>query len=332
MGTVSVNVANSVLGPAADKGVDRVKLLAQVGLDPEKLKDPDNRIHGKTLGALVQAATELSGDDNFPLYWAKNFQPEYIGLVRYIVMYSPSLREGFISANKYMRIIGDTFTYHLADTGDITALEINILDDDVLPYKRFMMEGHMARLAMLFRELFGKKVNPISVHFEHNVPSSRKALDDFFNCDIEFAAPQYKLRVPKSLMDSPIAMANPQLNSMLLHQADELLATITDSETMGRKVSKEVMNLISKNEASLENVAKCIGVRERTIQRQLKMEGYSFNELRKNVRIEMANQYLLKRDFSISEIAYLLGFSEPSAFHRFFKKLTGKTPKSFRLG
>ena len=92
-----------------------------------------------------------------------------------------------------------------------------------------------------------------------------------------------------------------------------------------------LFELIPQNAATLENVASKLAIGGRTLQRLLKAESTSFNSILRNVRSELAKQQLQDTDLPISEIAYMLGFAEPSIFHRSFKKWTGKTPRIFRL-
>jgi AraC-like DNA-binding protein len=83
------------------------------------------------------------------------------------------------------------------------------------------------------------------------------------------------------------------------------------------------------DDTTIEKIAARMGVTPRTMQRRLKDDATSFNALRENVRQELVSEYL-DQDLSIAEISFLLGFSQPSAFFRAFKRWTGLTPQESR--
>ena len=125
--------------------------------------------------------------------------------------------------------------------------------------------------------------------------------------------------------------ANPDLFAIFKKYAEEYLKDINKEKTWTLKVTRILFDLIPKNEATLEIVAQKLNIGNRTLQRQLKIENNTFNNILQDVRSKLAKQHLQNTSVSIAEIAYLLGFSEPSIFHRSFKKWTGKTPRLFRM-
>ena len=135
---------------------------------------------------------------------------------------------------------------------------------------------------------------------------------------------------PNAIMDLSIAQANPQLYQTFEHHAAEFLAAMNRPEAVSQTVVKHIFELIHSNEATIEGVAARMSIGVRTLQRKLSEEGGSFNNLLAGVKKGIAVRHLKSNELSIAEISYLLGFAEPSVFHRSFKKWTGHTPSDFR--
>ena len=175
-----------------------------------------------------------------------------------------------------------------------------------------------------------KQIYPVAVYFAHEKPENIEDHKSFFGCDLIFNAEEYQIVWPKALMDEPVIQANPELYEVFEKYVKEIMEQIDRDEPVSRIVNKHLLDLIQKNDATLEAVASRMAIGPRTLQRKLRDEGLSFNTLLGNVRKEIA-VYHLKRDMlTITQISYLLGFSEPSVFHRSFKKWTGVTPADFR--
>ena len=85
------------------------------------------------------------------------------------------------------------------------------------------------------------------------------------------------------------------------------------------------------DDTSIERVAKQLGMSARSLQRRLADEGTGYNDLLTEIRAEFAKRYLSRKTVSASEVAYLLGFTEPPAFFKAFKRWTGMTPREFQL-
>jgi AraC-like DNA-binding protein len=131
-----------------------------------------------------------------------------------------------------------------------------------------------------------------------------------------------------SIAQTPLPYADPYLNELLVRYCDEAIAARRkNSTTWQLKVENAIAPLLPHGQATIEKVAKGLGVARRTLTRRLASEGLTFRKVLNRLRIDLAKRYLQERDLPMSEIAWLLGYREPSAFNHAFKRWTGSTPK-----
>ena len=126
--------------------------------------------------------------------------------------------------------------------------------------------------------------------------------------------------------------ADPTLSRIVTSHADQLLAVLENANpsTLLNQVSHLILKHMSEGKVSLAFVAKELCFSERSLQRALQMEGTTFNGLFEDLRRRTAYDFIADKHLALGEVAFLLGFSEPSAFHRAFKRWTGQTPSQVR--
>jgi AraC-like DNA-binding protein len=135
----------------------------------------------------------------------------------------------------------------------------------------------------------------------------------------------------RKLLDSKIKLNNPHLLNVLTDYAEKLLKKITTKDNIKDQVRRFIKHNLQENDVLDVNLAaKKLNMSRHTLYRKLKKEGVSFQSLAEEVRQAEAKHYLQENNISISEVAYLLGFSELSAFSRAFKRWTGESPAQFR--
>jgi len=331
MPNVSVSLLKLVCATASKKGIEIQTLLDRIDLKEEILHNPENYIPCSLLGKAMHEATLLTNDPNFSLDNGQNFEPGDLSVVGYLIANAPTLRRAYEMKLRYKRLIGEGIFWTIEEDNQFLNIYLDT-HPELEEYKRYSLDSCMATLVAFKRRLLGKQVNPIAVHFEHAKPGNTSGYDKFFNCRIFFNAERTKIIYPVSVLDEKILHSNPGLFEMFKNYADDFLDNISEEKSISRKVMRLLMDYVPQNRATLENVADNLAIGGRTLQRKLKDEGQTFNEILKDVRKELASRHLQNSQLSISEISYLLGFSEPSIFHRSFKKWTGVTPKDYRRG
>jgi AraC-like DNA-binding protein len=133
------------------------------------------------------------------------------------------------------------------------------------------------------------------------------------------------------VLERPNPTADPALSRTILRHAEALLAALPEpTATYAERVRRGLAEILGEGEVSLRQVARGLKMSERSLQRRLAAEGVTFDGLLDDVRHHLALRYLADPSIAVSEVAYLLGYSEPSPFHRAFRRWTGATPSDMR--
>jgi len=130
----------------------------------------------------------------------------------------------------------------------------------------------------------------------------------------------------------PMRRRDPVLLMLLERQADAMVSVLPSGAGLSARVRHALHEGLMSGDSGIDAVARSLAIAPRTLQRRLAAEDTSFTSLLDSVRREMADQHLARQVLSIAEIAFLLGYSEPAAFHRAFRRWHRTTPRAFRAG
>jgi AraC-like DNA-binding protein len=330
MARISVSLVNLSLRTAVQLGIDRQEILSLIDLSEEVLQNSENYVPCEIQGKIMKYAIELTGNRYFPLESGKNFEPGNLNILGYLISNAPNLRSAYEHGVRFDQIVGDGVIFSFEEKNGLVFNYIDVIAEELLPYKEYCSESCLSSIITLKRQIVSKNINPQSVHFQHAAPADIDPYIRFFECPVLFNQPRNCLVFPDSIMEEKISHSNSDLYIVFKHYAEEILQKINREDTTVRQVTKVLFKLLPENPVSIESVAERMALGVRTLQRQLKNEGSSFNKVLMTVRKELATRHLQKTSIPIAEISYLLGFAEPSIFHRSFKKWTGKTPRDFR--
>jgi AraC-like DNA-binding protein len=143
--------------------------------------------------------------------------------------------------------------------------------------------------------------------------------------------PVNALELRRNELDRALPRADPALSRLVERHAEALLAARPEpGESTSQRVRRLLHDMLGKEGASLALVSERMHMSERSLQRRLAQEAISFDALLDDVRRTLALRYLTEPKLAVAEVAYLLGYSEPSPFHRAFKRWTGMTPSEAR--
>jgi AraC-like DNA-binding protein len=167
------------------------------------------------------------------------------------------------------------------------------------------------------------------VTFTYPTPESTAEYERVFKCPVLFEQKENSFTIDIGIISTPILYANPELKEHFEAYAQEFMAEIDRKNKHTRAVTKIILSQMDNEDLSIDKVASQMAVSTRTLQNLLKAEGIVFSDLRMEIREKLAKKYL-REDYSVEDITYLLGYSEPSVFRKAFKKWSGVTPRQFR--
>ncbi|MES2517574.1 MAG: AraC family transcriptional regulator [Bacteroidota bacterium] len=328
---LSVSSFNLILYAAQQKGADYNLLCKKVGILPQDLQNPDNRLPIALAQELWKEAIKMTGDEFLPLHIGEMISSISVGILAYVMMHSPTLGKALGKLCQYQDIVCDASKTSLIINGDLVYLTISEPSADIFA-PHYAYESTFSIYYSAINEMLGQTIKLNAVHFDY--PAYTNDLAEyrriFKRADIIFDSHFSGLVFERKYLDLPILNANPSLFSLFEIHANSILNSLKPTESLKERIKKEILQELKGEEPTLSNIAKNLGIGIRSIQLKLKDEGVTFQQLLDEIRKNLATKHLREAQLSTTDIAYLLGYSEPSVFFRSFKKWTGQTPTVYR--
>jgi AraC-like DNA-binding protein len=329
LATAATNVVRIVVRAAAQRGVDPASLLAAVGLIPENVERFDVRVPQTVELALWNEAVRRSGDEALALHAAETLAPGAFDVLDWAVRTSPTLGEAYSCVVRYHRLVHDFVRFDLEIRDGVACLHHQTFGD-LVKAARSCSDFALATLVVVGRQVTGIDWDPREVAFQHAAPTDVGEYQRLFRSPLRFGAPRDELSLDAEILDRPLVSAEPGLCSVLDRYATELLGRVPAGSDLRERVTWLIGEELRGGELRAATFARKLHMSPRNLQRCLAREGSSFRELSSTLRRSLAERYLEDRRVALTEVAFLLGFSEPSAFHRAFKRWTGMTPADYR--
>lgn len=327
--TTSASWALAIVQALEQGGIDCASLFVELGMDYAALSDPDARFAQDAMTRLWQRAVELSGNPAIGLNMARVVSPASFHVVGYALMSSRNLRDAFNRLVRYQRIIGEGADLSFLPQPDGYALALTI-HGDRLPPTRQSAEASLAYCLAFCRWLTGRPLHPREVIFQSPLPENLQPYQQVFQAPLRFNAGHYGLIFERADLEMPLPSANEALAQLHDRFAGEYLARFSGTRVT-HQVRQVLCRLLPEGEPRREVVAQALHLSQRTLQRRLQEEGTGYQQLLDDTRRELAQQYLGQAGLTLLEIAYLLGFADPSNFFRAFRRWFGITPGEYRI-
>ncbi len=327
-GTTSIRVMDLALRGAAAAGVDVPALMAELHIPAELLKDPDGRVPYQVSLDVWRRAPELANDPAFGLHIAERLKLGQLELLDYVLGSSATLGDFLRQLSRYNRLLSDQVRYELYLKDGWFFIERGGLPGVQSP--PHAIEATLGFAVIRGRTLTGVDFRPEKVLLRHPPPPDLREHERIFQCPVLFRQRADLLQLDPKLLELPVKSADPGLAAVLQRHAAEVLSRLPETSGFQAQVRKQVVALLTEGTPSLARCARAMAMSTRTLQRRLEAEHLSFNEVLDDVRKGLATRYLDDDRLAVGEIAYLLGFSDTSAFHRAFKRWHHATPAAFR--
>jgi AraC-like DNA-binding protein len=324
-------VLQHLLEHVAARGQDATPLRRLAGFHGRDLDDPDARVSDASACEAWRLAVRITGDDALGLHMAQQLPAGAMDLLEYAFRTSPTLESAFGQVARYARVANDR-------TDARTHVDDRAFTFSVVPRlqpesQRQRVEFTAACLVRLAREASGVSLAPLEVRFAHHPPESLLEHRAFFRGPLRFDEPADELVFARSDAALPLLSADAALLAVLRRRLDKLLAQVTPQDcSTAAQVRRVLLENLARGEPTAATVARELGLSPRTLQRRLRAEGTWVRGILDAVRSELAIALLREPGIGIAEIAFFLGYSEPAAFHRSFRRWTGQTPRAFRRG
>jgi AraC-like DNA-binding protein len=328
---ISLAAATGLIEAIEAAGANPDHVLKAVGVDREVLSDPQGFIPFVDFARILEGAAHATGDDCFGLHFGERFHPKNIGPLVYVVLHSPTMMVGFENVARYLRVHNEAVKVSFAMAEKWAYLR-SVRADLPVEIHRQQQEYSMAVGLGTIRLMAGTEWVPVEVQFEHEPPSHTSEQARVFGAPVSFGCAANVLVVEREFCERQVPASDARLYPILRQYLDRILDEMPREDELLASVRRAIGECMRHGDPALTQVAGTIAMGPRTLQRRLKDHGADFKGLINDTRRRFSLAYLRDRKNTLTEIAYLLGYAEVSAFNRAFKRWTGSTPSDYRRG
>jgi AraC-like DNA-binding protein len=307
--------------------LDPEPFFRKARIDPRLMNDPQARFSLPAIDSIYNELYETVKDPCMGLKLASLWHPSHLSSLGYAWLASSSLYTALKRLSRYVKIINDAISVQLEDNEE--NLIITITSDDRAIPANHVADSTSAILVSMCRVNYGKELNPVSVSFKHSVTDCSGEYFSFFRCPVEFDAEENQIVFTNEAVRKHLTSSNPQL----AHINDQVMINYLakmDKDDIIQQVKVAIIDQLPSGNVTDDSISEAVYTSKRTLQRKLNEQGTTFKTILTEVRKDLACKYIYDRKLTLTEISFMLGFSEMSSFSRAFKRWTGESPKEFR--
>jgi AraC-like DNA-binding protein len=309
------------------RGLSLEPLLHASGLKPVQVEVPNEKIERSAAIKLLEEAVLATNEPAFGLLAAEFYQPG-ANVFDYAGVTSPTVEAALTRVCRYARLVDDALLLKLELQDPLAMIVFRALEGQPTP--RVLTEYLLGVGIIAARQWVGFSF-PMEVRFRHSAPADLTPYDRVIRGIVRFDAAHDALVFPKLALAVPVRSADPDLLPVLDEQAaKQLAATLSESMSLPERVRALLRSELPHGSPTSERMAERLHMSERTLRRRLSEHSTSMKEILDELRRELALTMLTEPRVTIEDVALRLGFSDATAFHRAFRRWTGRTPKAFQ--
>ena len=320
-----------IMVEAAALGPDAARLLATVGLDLDAEIDPAQMVSDTDYYDLLERIAGETDVTDLPLKAAQLLTPDHYGALGLAWKAAPTLGASFRRVERYARLWTSVVEYELRDTADGTLFVLHRAGARRLGM-RLSNEATLASAVSISRQVCPMPFSPLRVFLKHDAPPTLRHHEAYFGCPVQAGAEVDALLIAPSALTVQNKLGDAGITRFLQSHLEAELAKVDRDQTLEARSKDVIARALSDGLPKMADVAKDLGFSARSYHRRLAEHGLSFQGLTETTRRELAEGLLQSDRYSLSEVAFLTGYSEQSAFTRAFKRWVGRTPASYRKG
>ncbi len=318
---------HAIAAALESRGIEPREVFQEAGVVFKSSPDPLLRLKNEEVGRLFAVATRLTGDPYFGIEVGMRIQPSNLHALGYGLMASSTLRDFCRRVENYYRLVSQAADFRHTEEGDAVILEARNMTPDVCHESQ---DAYVVFMLRFMRFLYQKPLDPIWVEMLRPCPEAGpQPYLDYFNCPARFGCECVRLALDSRVMDEELHGANTELalqnDEVVIRYLQEM-----DKNDIVNWVRGLVIKNLSSGTLSKTSIASRLHMSPRNLQFKLAAQGTSYQELLDTTRKDLALAYIEQRRLAITEIAYLLGFTDSANFTRAFRRWTGKSPSEFR--
>ena len=317
--TFATGTVRGMLDAFGRLGHDVPALMAAGAIAAKDLEDPDGRISCAAFSRLWCAAQQRRPTPNLELQLAAVTPLGAYPLLDYLIVTSATVGEGL---------------HQLARHAQLTGAPVRVLIHEEETPVRVVWEAAPYAVYLAALHLRREADGPLGLEFVslREPPDEVRAVEEAVGCPVRVGASWQGLAFSREGWARPLRRRDPALQAVLERHAADIVARLPPGDDVVAEVRRVLVRRTSRKDARIGSIARALGTSTRSLQRRLAAAGASYQELLEQARCDAAERHLAETALSIAEVSWLVGYSEPSAFHRAFKRWRGVSPRSFRDG
>jgi AraC-like DNA-binding protein len=310
-------------------GGDADDIFAAAHVDVARLQFPDRYLPLRTLIDTVEIAARRLNRPDFGLLSGSLADQSVLGALSIAAVNSPTGREGLAVTTRYLHIHNPALSVDVAaiprTRREFVEIQLNVRN---AASARQYFERNLAALDRGLKQMCGDAYRPIEIWVTHPPIAELAAYRKVFGVTPRFHKLRTGIMVDRATLDA----FQPGRSAKLRELAETYLrsANLAQDESFTSEVTNMTRALISTGDCSPEQIARALGIHTRTLQRRLKTEGTTFEKIKDDIRREITEALLAQPSVSLSHIAYILAYTEPSALSRSCRRWFGETPGAMR--
>lgn len=329
MPSATGGIARLVSARLRRSGIPLIPLLSKAGLTVEQIDNQSARLTVRSQIRLLELAADALRDDLLGFHLARDYDLREIGLLYYVLASSEILNEALHRIARYSGIANEGVSLEFRATRQ-AIIALNYVGVERQP-DRHHIEFWLVSLVRMCRQFANRRLLPSRIRVIHHRNRTPAALRSFLGCKIEFSSAMDEVVFPETVKLMPIGTYDPYLNKLLIKYCEEALDRRGPGRTTLRSsVENAIAPLLPHGKARAVEIARQMGMSHRSLARKLSSEGLTFSEIANELKVNLARHYLRDSNLPISEVAWLLGYREVSAFTHACKHWTGMTPRQLR--
>ena len=308
---------------------DHLPVFRAAGLDPARLEVSGARYPWRGMQKLWVEAARVTNDPTFGLVVGANIRPTTFHALGFSWIASRTLLESLQRLARYYKLLSNApYGVVLHDEGDTWFLENTVEDHGNTQADRLATDAVMMAIIRLCKQASDNHFHPVGVRMHRPAPDNIDAYVAALEAPVYFGQERRGLLFDKAELEKPLPGDNLELAVAHDEIAENYIAGL-EPERVSTEVRKLLIELLPSGNASQEAIARQMNRSLSTLQRQLASESTNYKQIREQTRAALAEKYVREGEHSLSQIAYLLGFSDQSNFSRAFRRWTGQSPGQY---
>lgn len=326
---VSSAILLAILDECARLGEDTEELCRLADIDHRGLQDITTRVPLEASERLVLLALDRTRRPDLGLRVGMRPPPQALHVLGHLLVSAQSLREALAMFQRYASLIVDGVHLEIRVHGERATASFTC--PDVPPrHHAFISDCVLTFVLQIATAILGSHLHPIEVRLRRASPPDPELYERLVGAPVRFEADRDECDFDAALLERRCLGGDEALTTLLIHRADALVAQLDGEAPIDARIRDLLRGTPHLLDLSADDIAGSLGLGPRTLQRRLRDRGLSLSTLVEAERRARALRAVASSELSIKEIAYLAGYSEPSAFHRAFKRWTGMTPIAYR--